>query len=290
MWLNKPIQIIREEFKVGIKFGCHTSTWVLDYDVEVDVIDQIIETVSNSGFKGIDLQVALLGEYKNNPEKLKEKLDSKGIVLKALTVPFSWENDKETAEERERADFYIEYLTHFPNSIMNLPSRNGPNRNNLLTRQIQIVNCANEVGKRAYEKGVVASFHPASPENSYFRTAEDYKVLFENLDTRYIGYTPDCGHIKAGNMEPLDIVKGSFQIIRHVHFKDCSNNLEWKKMGTGDIDFPAIVQFLHDNDYNGWIMVEEETEETKDNPDAVIYDIADYIKKNIVPIVEGVKK
>ncbi|UJL47416.1 sugar phosphate isomerase/epimerase [Virgibacillus sp. NKC19-16] len=268
-----------------IKFGCHGSTWELDYDKEVDYLDDIMDTVSNAGFNGIDVQVAMLGKYKEQPERLKEELDKRGIELAALTVPFSWENDEETKEEKDRADYYISYLRNFPKAVMNLPSRVGPNRDNLLKRQKQIINCANTVGKRASENGVVASFHPASPPTSYFRTKEDYKVLFKGLDTRFIGYTPDAGHIMAGGMNPVEIVRDNLSIIKHVHFKDCSKTFEWKKMGTGDIDFPTIVQNLKDYGYKGWIMVEEETEETAVNPDKVIYDINDYVVSNLKPIL-----
>lgn len=272
-----------------IKFGCHTSTWVLDYDKEIDVIDHIIDVVSKSGFKGLDIQVPLLGKYKDQPQQFKEKLASKGVELAAITVPFTWAGDEESQEEKERADSYINFLKNFPHAVMNLPSRVGPNREQLLSRQKQIIRSANAVGKRAFENGITASFHPASPETSYFRTFDDYQVLFELLDTRYIGYTPDCGHIKAGGMNPFDIVKDNFSIIRHVHFKDCSNDFEWMKMGTGAIDYPSIVQFLYNNGYNGWIMVEEETEETKTNPDGCVYNIYKYFTESVFPILNGGK-
>ncbi|MFD1453578.1 MULTISPECIES: sugar phosphate isomerase/epimerase family protein [Oceanobacillus] len=268
-----------------IKFGCHTSTWELDYDKETDYLDEVMDTVSNAGFKGVDVQVAMLGRYQNDPEKLKRSLDERGISLASLTVPFTWENDEETKGERERADYYIDYLTNFPGALMNLPSRVGANRDNLLKRQKQIIGCANAVGKRAYEKGVQASFHPASPETSYFRTKEDYDVLFDLLDISYMSYTPDAGHIKAGGMRPEEIIKDNLSIIKHVHFKDCSNNNEWREMGTGDIDFPYIVQTLKDSGYQGWIMIEEETEEAGADPDKVILNVGKYVEKNLKTIV-----
>lgn len=89
----------------------------------------------------------------------------------------------------------------------------------------------------------------------------------------------------AGGMNPVEIVRDNLSIIKHVHFKDCSKYFEWKSMGNGDIDFPTIVQDLKDYGYKGWIMVEEETEETAVNPDKVIFDINDYVASNLKPIV-----
>lgn len=272
-----------------LKFGCHGSTWELDYDKECDYLDQIMNTVKNAGFKGIDVQVALLGRYNNQPEKLKEELARREIELAALTVPFTWAGENESAEEKEHADYYINFLKHFPGAVMNVPSRVGPNRNNLLKRQKEIINCVNTLGKRAFENGVVASFHPASPITSYFRIKEDYDVLFELIDRRYVGYTPDAGHIMAGGMNPVEIIKDNLSIIKHVHFKDCSTTFEWRKMGTGDIDFPTIVETLQNNNYKGWVMVEEETDEAAQDPDKVIHDVGKYVQSHLVPITKGIK-
>lgn len=273
--------------KMPIKFGCQGTTWVLDYDLESDNLNDLMDTVEEAGFKGIDVQIALLGRYKDKPEMLKEELERRGLELAALTVPFTWENDVESADEKKLADYYINYLKHFPGAILNLPARNGPNRDNLLKRQQDIISCANAVGKRAYENGIVASFHPASPKTSYFRYEEDYTVLLEGLDTKYIGYTPDAGHITFGGMDALELIKKYLPIIRHVHFKEATNDFVWKKMGEGDIDFPGIVKALMDYNYKGWIIVEEETAEAATNTHQVVMDIGDYVETNLMPIVKG---
>jgi len=62
-----------------------------------------------------------------------------------------------------------------------------------------------------------------------------------------------------------------------------------KKMGTGDIDFPLIVQNLKNNGYTGWIMVEEETEKVATDPNKVIFDINNYVSGKLQPIVQTVK-
>lgn len=270
-----------------IKFGCHGSTWELDYDKETDYFSHITNVVEEAGFKGVDVQVSLLGRFKTSPDLLKEELQKRGLHLAALTLPFSWLNSQETEEERNLADYYMNYLKEFPNAILNVAPRAGKNRDNLDQRQQNIISCANSLARRAHDKGITCSFHPSSPAGSVFRLEEDYKILFDGLDMRYIGYTPDAGHIAFGGMEVVNIFKTYLPYIKHVHFKDASKAPRWEKMGEGDIDFPEIVKILAQSDYNGWIMVEEETKESEADPDSAILDISKYVSSNLKPIVKG---
>ncbi|RDW20633.1 sugar phosphate isomerase/epimerase family protein [Oceanobacillus chungangensis] len=270
-----------------IKFGCQGSTWVLDYDIEADIQDQVMSTINKAGFKGLDMQVALLGKYKSQPERFKEELDKRGLELAALTLPMNFLGGEESPKERELTDFYINYLKKFPGAKLNVPSRIGPNRDNLLQRQKEIIAGANKLGKRAFENGIITSIHPISYKTSYFRFKEDYEVLLEGLDPRYMGYTPDVGHIMFGGMDPVQIIKDYLPLIKHVHFKDASVGCEWKKMGEGDIDFAGCVQVLKDGGYEGWIMVEEETPEAQTQTEKVIIEISEYVSERLMPIVNG---
>ncbi|WP_102272508.1 sugar phosphate isomerase/epimerase family protein [Cytobacillus massiliigabonensis] len=272
-----------------IQFGCHGSTWELDYDKETDYLDHIIRVVKETGFQGIDVQVSLLGRFKNAPELLKAELDKHGVQLAALTLPFTWSHNEETEGERKLADYYMDYLKHFPGALMNIAPRVGPDREHLAERQRDIIQCANALAKRAHDQGIICCFHPSSPPTSYFRTEEDYKVLFEGLNARYIGYTPDAGHIAFGGMDVVEIFKRYLPMIKHVHIKDASFTPEWKTMGEGDIDFPQIVQILTEHGYEGWIMVEEETKESTADPDSAVGNIGTYVKKHLEPIVKGAR-
>lgn len=269
-----------------IKFGCQGSTWVLNYDIEADVIDQLMDDVQNAGFEGVDIQVALLGKYRENPEKLKEELDKRGLELAALTLPTSFLGGEETEKERRDSDYYLEYLTHFPGALLNVPSRVGESRDNLEKRQEEIIRGANKLGKRAKEKGITTSIHPISYETSYFRFKDDYDTLLTGLDGEYMGYTPDVGHLTFGDIDAVEMIKEYRSLIRHVHFKDATYNKEWKKMGTGDIDFRGCVQALVDTGYDGWIMVEEETELAQKETRSVIKDISEFVDRELKPIIE----
>ena len=268
-----------------IEFGCHGITWVLDYDKEIDFLNKILDTVSENGFTTVDIIYATLGKYENDPEALREALDKRGLKLGAFTVPFTWGQEGETEEERALADHCIDYLSKFPNTALNLPFRVGKDRSNLLERQKQIINNANAVGRRAHAKGVKACIHPATPGNSYFKNESDYAVLFEHIDREHLGYTPDTGHILAAGMDPLTVIKENMDIVRHMHFKEANSNLEWDIMGEGAIDFPAIMTYLVDNKYDGWIMVEEETPEAPLDPEKTVKNMATYVNEQLRPLL-----
>ncbi|WP_405100067.1 sugar phosphate isomerase/epimerase family protein [Oceanobacillus sp. FSL H7-0719] len=270
-----------------MKFGCQGSTWMLDYDIEANIMDKIMDDVKQGGFTGLDMQVALLGKYKSDPALFKEQLDKRGLELAALTLPHAFHGGKSSEKERELQTYYFDYIKHFPEAILNIPSRVGPNRDNLLDRQKEIIKGANELGKRAYENGIVTSFHPISYKTSYWRFKEDYDVLFDGLDPKYMGYTPDVGHIIFGGMNPVEIMKEALPLIKHVHFKDASKNQEWMKMGEGDIDIPQCVQVLKNNGYKGWLIVEEETPEAQTQTTETIAEIGKYVEKYLHPIVSG---
>lgn len=241
----------------------------------------IVKAVGNAGFDGVDIQVSLLGRFKDSPELLKKELEKRNLQLAALTIPFSWLHKQETDQEKELAAYYIRYIKNFPAAILNVAPRTGDNRSNLEQRQQNIMSCANSLAKRAYEHNVLCSFHPSSPLGSVFRNKEDYRILFDGLDMNYIGYTPDAGHITFGGMNVLEIFREYRPYIKHVHFKDASFDFEWKRMGTGDIDFPQIVKLLNESGYKGWIMVEEETKESRENPINAIKDISKYISEKL---------
>lgn len=274
---------------MGIKFGCHGYTWQMSYDKHKDELPHILSVIEQGGFKGLDTQVALLGRYYDNPLMLKKDMEDRNLELAALTLSLTWREKDETDEERRQADYFIDYLKLFPNALLNVVPQPGVNRDNLEERQRNILSCVNALAERAQDKGIVTSFHPNSPSGSVFRTREDYEVLFDGLDTRVIGYTPDAGHIAAGGMNAPEIIETYSSLIKHVHFKDAATDHVWMAMGEGVIDFPRIVRHLRDTGYNGWIMVEEESEKAVADPDGAMLENSKYVKEQLLPIVEKSK-
>lgn len=100
----------------------------------------------------------------------------------------------------------------------------------------------------------------------------------DGLDSSLVGYAPDSGHIARGGMDPVVVFREYASVIRHVHFKDMTEDGVWAEMGQGFIDFKGIVRVLEQSDYRGWIMIEDESPRAEVNPDTVTQANGEYIK------------
>ena len=148
---------------------------------------------------------------------------------------------------------------------------------------MNLIRNLNSVSQRACDAGVQASFHPNSPESSTNRTEEDYRIILEGLNPAVTGWTPDVGHIINGDMDPLTKMQEYSSLINHVHYKDWDGEPEFALMGEGKIDFTGITQWLIDENYDGWIICEDEAEQAIDDPDGVTMHDGRWIKESLMP-------
>lgn len=265
------------------RFGSEVYTWFMSGSGQTHQgrLGHMIEIIAKAGFSGIQPIFTWMGDL-IDPELLKAKLQEQGIELAALALALDWNGAEETAEERAVADHAIRVLQKFPGAVLNtvqIPT----GRHNLVERQKNLVTIVNTVSARAAEKGVPCSYHPNSPHTSIIRTAEDYRVVLESLDTSVTGWTPDVGHIINGGMDPLEKMKEYQSLINHVHFKDWDGNPEFALMGKGKVDLLSITQWLKDIKYSGWIICEDEGAEALEDPDFVTLHDGKWIQQELIP-------
>ena len=258
---------------MSLKIGCQTYPWKMA-GTYAGEIPHILETASASGFSGLEAEIGMLGTYYDRPEKLKKLLDERQMSLAALVLHQDWEGTCQSNEEQERSSRAVAFLKHFPFAKLMMSHHAGDQPRGegeaLARRRRNLVACMQEVAVRAAEEGIVSCFHPNSASNSLFVNGEDYDVLFELLPSTAIGWAPDVGHLVKGGIDALGMMKNHRDLIRHVHFKDHGPRGEWTLMGKGTVNYPAIMRFLKETGYSGWIMVEDESETAAADPDEIV--------------------
>lgn len=267
-----------------IKIACETYTWQMPGESYKGKLDHIMEVVSAAGFAGIEPETSFFGEL-SDPLKMKDMLAMYNLDLSVLVHVEDWRNPTETETEKANAEKWMEYLSHFPDTIYLPVQMPGKDRSNLQERQKNLLSCVNALAERATSRGIKCSYHPNSPIGSVFRTEEDYKILLNGLNPKFIGYCPDVGHIAKVDMDPLAIVKQYRELINLVHYKDMYADGRWAQTGEGVIPFKEITEFLIETGYEGWIIMEDEADQAITDPDGVTRKDGDYINTKIKPLL-----
>lgn len=268
-----------------IKIGCETYTWQMPGEKYKGKLEHIMAIASQSGFQGIEPETSFI-QHLSDPFLMEETLRKNNLELAVLVLVADWRMPQETEKERILADKWIDFLKHFPGTLLLLVQMPGKDRSELQTRQQNLLKCVNLVARRAAGKSIKCSYHPNSPGGSVFRTEEDYKILLEGLDTSVIKYTPDVGHIARGGMDPLRIIRQYRHLIDCVHFKDMFENGDWAPMGKGTINFEGITKELTQTGFEGWIIIEDECDEAITDPDGVVRSDGRFVREVLMPAVQ----
>ena len=110
----------------------------------------------------------------------------------------------------------------------------------------------------------------------YVETPEELDALMMRTDPALLGLCLDTGHLTYGGGDAAAALRQYRHRVWHVHAKDCDAQVaeqaraeEWDyhtalghgifcELGRGAVDFPAVIDGLHDLDYAGWIVVEQD--------------------------------
>ncbi len=267
----------------GFRYGCETFSWIMSGEKYLGECPHICDVIQRAGFTGIEPSAWIMKEYFDDAALMADLLNEKGLKLATLSFGGGFRGTTLSEKERAQLEKTFDYIESFPEPRITL-SHGSRDRNDLPERRRNAMSCINEIGALATDRGITCAFHPTSGSPSIFRTPEDYKVMLNSLDSRVVGYCPDSGHIVNGGMDVYDVFTTYASVIRHVHLKDITAEKSWAPTGEGIIDFPRLLKTLHEADYEGWIVMEEESPEAVADPDAATLKNGQYLEDTLRPL------
>lgn len=268
-----------------MRIGCQTYAWQMSLSLYQGKIDHISEVVGQAGFSGLEPEVVMLGEFAT-AERLRAALEPNNLELAALTLVEDWTGEHETPSERASADAAIALAKSFDGALLVLCQMPGKDRKDLRERQRRLLSCVRDVAARAEDAGVRTTFHPNSPEGSLFRTSGDYEILVGGLPG-FVGFTPDLGHVARGGMDPLAVVQQYRERVNHVHAKDMDDHGRWALIGTGVVPVAQVAELLQRTGYQGWFVLEDESELARRDPDGVAAQLGRYVNQVLRPLIDA---
>jgi inosose dehydratase len=129
------------------------------------------------------------------------------------------------------------------------------------------------------EYGMAVALHPHA--GTLIETAAQVQRA---LDVVEVGWCLDTGHLSIGGTDPVQFAREHGDRVTHVHLKDVDGRLAadvragrrsllsatkdglFTALGRGDARIVEVLEGLQDHGYHGWLVLEQDTAITGDEP------------------------
>jgi len=294
-----------------IKIANAPCSWgVLEFELEGKAagFKQVLDEIRETGYQGTEL--GDWGFMPVDPIELRKELDNRSLAMVGAFVPVFLKDESKHAAGVENAVKTAKLMADagYPDAFIVLADENGSvNERTLNAGRVTssmglteiewkvFAQGANMVAREVKEKtGLRTVFHHHCA--GYVETPDEIEMLLSLTDPSLVGLVLDMGHYMFGGDEPLHALRKHKDRIWHIHFKDCqpviaenSRKEKWDyfksvangvfcELGKGSVDFKAIVKVLHDWNYSGWIVVEQDVLPGMGNPKVCAQRNRDFIK------------
>jgi len=297
-----------------IKIANAPCSWgALEFDLEEKSeeigFEQVLNEIKETGYVGTEL--GDWGYMPTSPELLKTEIEKRNLELLGAFVPVALANESDHKAGITAALKVAElmYQAGFKNAFIILADDNG----SVLERTQnagRIKPCmglskkqwshyakgAENIAKVVKETfGMRTVFHHHCA--GYVETPKEVKKLLNLTDPDLLGLCLDMGHYTFGGGDPVEALNIYGDRIWHIHFKDFDPNAAaiskknkgdyfdaikrgvFCELGKGTVDFKTIVNILNKQNYEGWIVVEQDILPGMGNPKVCAQYNRDYIKR-----------
>ena len=139
----------------------------------------------------------------------------------------------------------------------------------------QIATGLERVGERCRRENIVLAFH--NHAGTFVETAEELEELCQRADPALVQLCLDVGHLVVGGGDPVQAIRRYGQRVAYVHLKDVDprvleclrsgeggfmDGLRWRvfcELGSGSLDLAGVVGALRQQEFGGWVVLEQDT-------------------------------
>jgi inosose dehydratase len=132
------------------------------------------------------------------------------------------------------------------------------------------------LAREAVEAGHRAAFHPHA--GTFVETPDEVDRIVTALDPSVIGICLDAAHYTVGGGDPVAALQDLGDRVTHIHLKDVDPTVLdglhrgtiggfddairarlFTELGAGGVDLDGLIAVAAGRDYDGWLMVEQDT-------------------------------
>ena len=234
-------------------------------------IEHALDTISNLGFKGVQMLGFVREAYKGaRVDELRDKL--KSLQLQPVTLSCSDVDLKpdDSHDETGQIRSYAAFHQRLGGKYLQVTDGGDPRKSYSAETIRGLGARMNKMGQIAQDAGLTLGYHPHV--GTIGETREGLARVLDATDARYVNLIADVGHLTLGGADPAEVVRTYHERLILLHFKDVRHDAmdlaksgggsvrrgkyTFCEIGTGAVNFAAIIQAFRDTRFAGWIIVE----------------------------------
>jgi len=209
-----------------------------------EMVVEMLSKIKSEGYQGVQLKGDQYSSWLDNPDTFQKKFDIANIM--GVIVYGSDEgNLKRTINFCD--DLGLREITWVPSWKKGQISYTDASK------------ILNQFGNYAKDKNTRLSLH--NHAGLLFENQDDLREFCKLVNPNCSGLTIDTAHLALGGVKDIpDVIRECKDHIYLLHIKDVKNK-KFYPLGTGELDFNSIFQTIRDIGFNGWLVVDDESDQ-----------------------------
>ena len=225
---------------------------------------QSLKDITEAGYEYFESVKEAINVFNNDVSGFKAICKEYGVKPNGFYFHLNgkWENDVEDVKKK------LPFMATCGIHRMNVQATGVVGRPATQEELDYNLNAINAIAKLAKKYEIVPCLHPHYNTTVMYENEIDF--IMENTDPEMVAFGPDTAHITAGKGDPVKIIKKFADRVKFTHLKDITSEglkaagmqagvevyTNFRELGEGIVDFPAIFKILDDAGYDGFFTVE----------------------------------
>ncbi len=250
-------------------------------------LEDMLDQMAAAGYAGTEVSAA----FPPDPARIKRDLAARGLMPASTfcAVNLREDDDERRAVELARAEERAAYVAALGSDVL-LVADNGDERRRALAGHVglgdalddgawqRLIGACDELAARCLRHGVRVAVH--NHVGTYIETEAELRRLLDGASADRVGLCYDVGHMLYAGGDVDDVLRLVDEYgprLRYLHLKDVDMDVlarchrdglgfhdalrqgVFTEFGTGGMDFARLFAALDRLDYQGWLIVEQDT-------------------------------
>lgn len=216
-----------------------------------------LREIASAGYEGVEIFDGNLRQYEGRPNEFRQLLADTGLQLVATYSGGNFIFPEILDEELWRIEKAAALAAGFGAEHLIVGGGAQRSTGTVDTDYDRLGAALDSVVDIAERNGLRASYHP-----HLTTIVENPDQIDRIMAATRINLCPDTAHVTAGGGNPADVIRRYPGRVVYAHLKDFrATPFAFLPLGTGEVDFAAVLDALEAAGHDGWVTVELDSHE-----------------------------